>query len=100
MTFVKRSAAGTVTILADDDLLHLEKAFLVAGRREVSGAFPCSNEGEFGALLSTLEGNGSTDIARLFSYSSPDVNCPNSSFTPLLVSLQALCLYITFSLCC
>lgn len=53
-----------------------------------------------GTLLSTSEGNRRTDraVERLFSYSSVDVNSHNSSFALLLASLQALCLYTTFSL--
>ena len=45
MTFLKCSAAGRVTILVDDDLLHLETAFLVC-RRDTLGEFTYNSEGE------------------------------------------------------
>lgn len=56
---LKFSAAGRVTILADDDLLHLKKALLVSGREALGDVHVTTRE-NCGTLLSTLEGKGRT----------------------------------------
>lgn len=69
---LKFSAAGRVTVLADDDLLHLKKALLVSGR-EALGEFTCNNEGELWDPPLNIGGKREDDMARLFSYSSGGV---------------------------
>ena len=85
-----------MTVLADDDTLHLRTEILVSGR-EVWEMCACHREGDLWDLLLNTRGKWENKHSHSRWSSGPcvDVNSLNSSFALLLASL---CLYTTFSL--